>query len=247
MRRALFWRILSTSSSVASFETLHANAQSSLSDRFWKAAYSVISTVSDPNAKITIWRLKRPISFSLIEPTRAADVESLIGDAVLPATVDSACIERQLKKLTGAAAAPTTESNLDTLIAAAEVAYLKEKSLSQEDLRVYKDYRDKYAAEKKRLSGLPKDQADAESYKLEEINANWDIFGKRQDFRELEDRILKLSKTPESIDVTALRAEIYEGDSEKLRYRPPIRLMAFLTKGAVKEMQEAVRNRSSLE
>jgi hypothetical protein len=39
----------------------------------------------------------------------------------------------------------------------AEVAYLKEKSLSQEDLRVYKDYRDKYAAEKKRLSGLPKD------------------------------------------------------------------------------------------
>ena len=99
------------------FETLHANAQSSLSDRVWKAAYSVISTVSDPNAKITIWRLKRPISFSLIEPTRAADVESLIGNAVLPATVDSACIERQLKKLTEAAAAPTTESNLDTLIA----------------------------------------------------------------------------------------------------------------------------------
>jgi hypothetical protein len=193
-----------------------ASAQSTFSDRVWKVTNSVLSSIRDPKAKVSLWRFKRPVSFNIIDASAAAATEDLIRAAVLPVVVDDACIGKVLDRL--AAETQSSPPVDNPAILQAESAFLKERNLSKADLESYKAFRDRYTAELKRVAALTPEQAQAESYKIKQIETEWETLGRRSEFTELEGRISKLSKPAAMTDVAALRSEIYDG-SNKLNFR----------------------------
>lgn len=197
---------------LATFVHSPVSAQVTLSERVWKATNSVLVTFRDPRAKGSIWRLARPISFNVVDTAAVATAEDLIRTAVLPSILDEGCIGRTLDKLAADSQSPPTIT--DDELALTEAAYLKEKNLSKRDLDNYKSYRARYLAEKRRLATLDADQAQAESYKIKQIETEWETIGKRSEFLELEKRISKLARPLPPVDVSSLRNEIYNGDKK---------------------------------
>lgn len=192
------------------------SAQSNLSDRVWKATNSVLVAIREPKAKVSLWRFGKPVSFTLIDVSATTAVEDLIRGAVLPSVIDEDCIAKVLERLATDVQPPSIADS--AAVTQVEGAFLKERSLTNADLNAYKTFRDKYASELRRVGTLSPEKAQAESFKLKQIETEWETLGRRSDFVDLEGRISKLAKSTSTPDVTSLRNDIYDG-SNKLNFR----------------------------
>ncbi|TBF65685.1 hypothetical protein [Rhizobium leguminosarum] len=193
-----------------------------LDERVWQPIASSLEPLNNPKNKPTYWTLERPVSFSLIQDSDLSDVEAIIHDILVGPVVDVSCINTLLSRLEKEPEEPAAPTQ--TAIQDAKDTFLKEKNFSARDLKAWEEYWTRHRQEMQRLSLLPADQALVEAYKLKNIETDWDIFGRREDFRDLESKLdaiaAPLDAKPNDMAATIalLKAEIFANNSKRLQY-----------------------------
>lgn len=204
---------------LAAIASEKAWAQITLPDRAMRLVSSSIPTPSDRQTRPSIWRFRTPISYSYISADHRAAASEFIHESIVSALYEPACLKDSIDSLEKYQS--TKKDGPDPAADAVkrlEAAYLKEKGLSPADLETWKQFRARYRAELDRLAALPKATAAGEAYKLQQIEAEWNVSGFRADFRELERRLASLPKAPPAISAAALRREVF-GDDGKIKFR----------------------------
>lgn len=190
-------------------------AAQSIAERARAAAMTVVAATDQNPAGRLLWTLERPVSFSLLGAETSRPLSGLIGQALSSSLNRDDCLDAHFEAFE--AIAEVDPVDLEKEIADLETAFLDETGLSDTELATYKEYKARYDAELKRLSALAKDEAEAEAHILRQIETDWEIFGYRNDFAPLEDRIAEAAAARPKIDAAALRASVVS-DEGALNY-----------------------------
>lgn len=178
----------------------------SLMQRAASAAATVLASTDDKPTDRVMWVLARPLSFSHLGADTDKSLAGLIGRALSASLISEDCFGEYFEAFEDLTDSRPT--NFADEISKLELAYLDKTNLSADDLAVYKEYKAEYDAELKRLSELPKAQAEAEVHLLRQIETDWEIFGSRHDFAALEDKIAELLAGAPTVDAAKLREAV---------------------------------------
>ena len=181
------------------------SAAETLMERAASAAATLVAATDVKSTERLLWVLERPVSFSHLGSDVDEPLTGLLGRALSASLMSRDCFEKYFEALEDLAKVP---DDFAEEIARIELAYLSETGLTAEDLKVYNDYKARYDAELKRLAGLPKAQAESEAYLLRQIETDWEIFGLRNEFAGLGDKVAELLAGAPKVDPATLREAV---------------------------------------
>lgn len=202
-----------------------AQAQN-VSEEVRRASVNIISSISPATLENRrLWSLERPLTFSLLDNQSSQQLSLAIEEMAADTFGSQDCIEKHLNSIESNSVTNPELSGEERAAAIGQVErnFLAESGLSEGELERYKRHRDAYQNELKRLETLPSEQAQAESYKLKQLEDDWQVFGQRSAFLEMERQIAESTGQEQTkIDVVDLRQKMYDEGRLVVNFSVPV-------------------------
>lgn len=202
-----------------------AQAQN-VSEEVRRASLNIISSISPATLENRrLWFLERPLTFSLLDSQSSQQLSLAIEGIAADIFGSQDCIEKQLNSIEQNSEANPDLSDEERAASIDQIErnFLTEFGLSEAELERYKRHRDAYQNELTRLESLPPERAQAESYKLKQLEDDWQVFGQRSAFLEMERQIAEFTGQDQTkVDVVALRQKMYDEGRLVVNYSVPV-------------------------